>query len=195
LHDDTIQDLIVLSQRIQMARMTAKPDDVALLARLDDMHAGVLKMIDDVRRFSRALRPIYLEEAGLASGLERLALESNELAKKQQRSCEVAFALSGNIPRLPPDVEMTLFRIAQEGITNALKHAGASRIQVNLVQQPDAIDLKVSDDGKGFDPSTVKPGFGLTGIRERAALIHATVSLVSAPAKGTILMVHLPATA
>ena len=87
------------------------------------MHAGVLKMIDDVRRFSRALRPIYLEEAGLASGLERLALESNELAKKQQRSCEVAFALSGNIPRLPPDVEMTLFRIAQEGITNALKHA------------------------------------------------------------------------
>jgi two-component system sensor histidine kinase UhpB len=192
LHDDTIQDLIVLSQRIQMVRMTAQPDDAALLARLDDMHAGVLKMIDDVRRFSRALRPIYLEEAGLASGLERLTVESSELAKKQQLACKVTFEMHGDIPRLPPDVEMTLFRIAQEGITNALKHARATHIQVSLLQLSEIIELAVRDDGIGFDSTLIKPGFGITGIRERAALTHATLSLISAPGQGTSLIVRLP---
>jgi signal transduction histidine kinase len=192
LHDDTIQNLIVLDQRVQMARMTVKAEDTAMLTRLDDMHSGVLKMIDEVRRFSRALRPIYLEEAGLASGLERLAQESSELTRKQDLRCDVVFETVGDIPRFEPEVELTLFRIAQEAINNALKHAGATRICVSLSPQPGAVELAVRDDGRGFDATRVKPGFGLTGIHERAALIHATVSLTSAPGQGTTLIVRRP---
>jgi two-component system sensor histidine kinase UhpB len=192
LHDDTIQNLIVLAQRIQMARMSAKPDDAAMRGRLDDMHAGVLAMIDDVRRISRALRPIYLEEAGLASGLERLAQEANALTQKQERSCRVTFEASGSIPRLHPDMEMTFFRIAQEGINNALKHADPSEIKVRLSSTSDAIELSIHDDGCGFDPAHVVPGFGLTGIHERAMLIHATMTMTSAPSQGTSLVVRLP---
>jgi two-component system sensor histidine kinase UhpB len=193
LHDDTIQNLIVLAQRIQMARMSAKPDDATMRARLDDMHTGVLAMIDDVRRISRALRPIYLEEAGLASGLERLAQEANALTQKQERNCRVTFETSGSIPRLHPDVEMTFFRIAQEGINNALKHADPSQIKVRLSSTSDAIELSIHDDGCGFDPAHVVPGFGLTGIRERAMLIHATMTMSSAPSQGTSLVVRLSA--
>jgi two-component system sensor histidine kinase UhpB len=192
LHDDTIQNLIVLGQRIQLARMAVPPGEAAMLARLDDMHASVLRMIDDVRRLSRALRPIYLEEAGLASGLERLVAESNEVARKQGLTLTVRLDAQGEMPRLQPDVEMTLFRIAQEGITNALKHAHAAHVNVRLSHQAGgATELGIQDDGRGFDPSTSNPGFGLTGVRERAALIGASVALTSTPGHGTSLVVRL----
>jgi two-component system sensor histidine kinase UhpB len=193
LHDDTIQNLIVLAQRIQLARIAVRPDEAVMLARLDDMHEGVLRMIDDVRRLSGALRPIYLEEAGLTSGLERLVAESNEAARTRDLTTMVHLDIQGEIPRLQPDVEMTLFRIAQEGITNALKHAHAAHIQVHLSHHAGGvIKLGIHDDGRGFDLSTSKPGFGLTGIRERAALIGASVALTSTPGHGTSLVVHLP---
>jgi two-component system sensor histidine kinase UhpB len=192
LHDDTIQNLIVLGQRVQLARMTLKGDDAAMRARLDDMHASILQMIDEVRRFSRALRPIYLEEAGLASGLERLAQESTELARKQGLQCEVIFEAAGDIPRFEPDVELTLFRITQEAINNALKHAHATRVSVNLTGRPAGLALAIQDNGRGFDTTRTKPGFGLTGIYERAALIGAKVTLTSRPGQGAALVVNLP---
>lgn len=193
LHDDTIQNLIVLAQRIQLARMAVLPGEAAMLARLDDMHQGVMRMIDDVRRLSRALRPIYLEEAGLASGLERLVAESNEVARKRDLTTTVRLDIQGEIPRLQPDVEMTLFRIAQEGITNALKHAHSAHVDVRLSHQAGGLtELGIHDDGRGFDPSTSKPGFGLTGIRERAALIGASVALTSTPGHGTSLVLRVP---
>jgi two-component system sensor histidine kinase UhpB len=195
LHDDTIQNLIVLGQRVQLARMTVKTEDAAMLARLDDMHASTLQMIDEVRRFSRALRPIYLEEAGLAGGLERLTQEAAELSRKQDLSCEVVFEAAGDIPRFEPDVELTLFRIAQEAINNALKHAQPTRVQLSLKQQPAGIELAIRDNGRGFDAARTKLGFGLTGIHERAALIGAQVTLTSRPAQGTSLIVHLPGAA
>jgi two-component system sensor histidine kinase UhpB len=195
LHDETIQNLIVLGQRVQLARMTVKAEDAAMLVRLDDMHASTLQMIDEVRRFSRALRPIYLEEAGLPSGLERLALESSELARKQGMSCDVVFEMVGDIPRLQPDVELTLFRIAQEAINNAFKHAHPTRVQVCLEQQLANLELAIRDNGRGFDTTRTKLGFGLTGIHERATLIGARVTLTSRPAQGTSLIVHLPGAA
>jgi signal transduction histidine kinase len=107
----------------------------------------------------------------------------------------VVFEAAGDIPRFEPDVELTLFRIAQEAINNALKHAQPTRVQLSLKQQPAGIELAIRDNGRGFDAAHTKLGFGLTGIHERAALIGAQVTLTSRPTQGTSLIVHLPCAA
>ena len=232
LHDDTIQNLIVLSQRVQSMRLAADRGTAPGAARLSELRADVLQMIEDVRRFSRALRPIYLEEAGLPAAIERLVSEVNESAHGAARSAmsdvgtgraaeadmspakaSVTFQSIGDIPRLKADVELALFRITQEALSNALRHASASRIAISLVGLPeDEMRLRIQDDGQGFagtpslgatpastTPSGAMPtgampsgGFGLMGIRERADLIGATVSLTTTPGQGTRLDVTYP---
>jgi two-component system sensor histidine kinase UhpB len=202
LHDDTIQSLIVLSQRIQTLRLSTR-DTPGLAAKLDELRAGVLQMIDDVRRFSRALRPIYLEDAGLVTALERLAQEANGSAQQDNApSSAVAFHTNGLVVRLKPEVELALFRITQEALANALRHARATDISVNLDRLPNGgVRLCVRDNGQGFALDTGKAdghalsadmaagGFGLKGIRERALLIGAQVDLATEVGQGTQLVV------
>jgi signal transduction histidine kinase len=102
----------------------------------------------------------------------------------------------GNAYPLASEIETTLFRIAQEGLTNAIKHAQADHICVTL-EYADRVSLTVSDDGKGFDPasvmtpSSIRTSWGLIGIQERSTLINATLSLDSAPGEGTTFTVSL----
>lgn len=192
LHDDTIQNLIVLSQRIQLAKLAPSGDAGQIKGRLGEMHAHVLQMIEDVRRFSRALHPIYLEAAGLVSALERLVAESDKIAQQQTPACKVTFVSAGHIPRLSPAEELTCFRIAQEGINNALKHARATEIAVQLRQlNSDTIELMIDDNGLGFAQDQITHGWGLTGIRERAASIGAKVTIASAERMGVHIRVSV----
>jgi signal transduction histidine kinase len=192
LHDDTIQNLIVLSQRVQSMRLAADRGAPPGAARLSELRADILRMIEEVRRFSRALRPIYLEEAGLSAAIDRLACEIDASARA---GAAVTFRSTGNIPRLKADVELALYRIAQEALSNALRHAGASRIAISLDgADADVVRLRIEDDGQGFAGQDTEPpgaasssGFGLMGIRERAELIGAAVDLVTAPGQGTRL--------
>jgi two-component system sensor histidine kinase UhpB len=190
LHDDTIQSLIVLSQRVQSMRLAFERGGPPDAARLAELRADILHMIEDVRRFSRALRPLYLEEAGLPAAIERLACEAAESARE---GAAVTFKATGDIPRLKADVELALYRIAQEALTNAMRHAGATRIAIGLDgSDPDSVRLRIEDDGRGFvQPASgsAAGGFGLLGIRERAEMIGATVDLDTAPGRGTRLAV------
>jgi len=192
LHDDTIQNLVALAQRAQLLKAML-PAEAPAQARLGELRDHAQRMIDDVRRISRGLRPIYLEEAGLMSALERLALETDELSAQRSPPVRVSFECAGDITRQEPEVELALFRVAQEAIANALRHADARRVQVELSGTPEALTLTVADDGRGFDVSQPgnPDGLGIFSIRERANAIGATVEVSSAPGAGARVRVAL----
>lgn len=194
LHDDTVQSLVALKQQSHRIRrlVTRDPGEPgqteAALAELQDM---ITKTMNDVRRFSHALRPVYLEEAGLAAALEMLAREA-----KTPEGVQVRFETIGDTRRLPAEIELALYRIAQEALTNAIKHAQARQILVQM-DFNDGVLLRVKDDGAGFvQPERVSDlvaagHYGLMGIQERAQLIGAKLSIRSQPETGTGIEVRL----
>ena len=203
LHDDTLQNLIFLSQRAQTLRITSERDNPLLAAKIETLRQMALQMVENLRRFSRALRPLYLEDAGLVAALERLANETTEAAPTEgSAAIRVTFDCDGDVPRLAPDTELALFRIAQESMNNALRHGRATRIEVQLEALPEgAIALEIRDNGQGFAPApsggganTPAGGFGLVSIRERAMMIGAHVQILASPGKGTRIIITLPAT-
>ena len=194
LHDDTIQSLIALSQRIQSTRVAMQRGKAVDVTKLDELRSDVLRMIEDVRRFSQALRPIYLEEAGLVAALERLVCEAHERGAQQNPPYHVSFVCIGDIARMKPETELTLFRIAQEALNNAIKHAHASRIELEIQMHHNhnrGVELILKDNGHGFDLGRVSSGMGILGIRERVASIGATHQLDSQIGIGTVLCVRL----
>ncbi len=193
LHDGTIQNLVALTQRIQLLKAEL-PVASTPPGRLNGLLAQVQNMIEDVRRISRGLRPIYLEELGLMSALERLACEADELSAQRTPPLRVAFECSGDIPRLGADVELALFRIAQEALNNALRHADARHVNIDLSALPGALSLTVTDDGHGFDVSRMHnpDGLGLFGMRERASSVGAQLEIASTPGRGACINVKVP---
>ena len=142
LHDETIQTLTALDHKLQKLQRTLEREPEPIRQSLDDLHNMVAGATAEVRRFSRALRPLYLEDLGLAPALELLANESG-----------VGFTLVGTPRRVKPDLELALYRIAQESLSNARRHAQATQVEVTLVFAPNQVRLTVSDDGVGFDPA------------------------------------------
>jgi signal transduction histidine kinase len=122
----------------------------------------------------------------------------SRLGQQLTEGGHVTFELTvdGTPRTLPTDVENNLLRIGQEAITNAVRHAGASRISLSLAYLPNEVRLVVSDDGHGFGPSVVRPniqgGFGLAGIRERAEAMHASLTINPESAGGTRLELCVP---
>jgi signal transduction histidine kinase len=191
LHDDTIQELIALKQRMQLAEKAAKdPGAVQLLGDLQQLAEGT---IQNVRRLTRALRPIYLEDLGLVTALEMLAHETS-----QPGGLRVDFERSGPERRLPQEAELALFRIAQQALSNVVRHAQARQASLQIAFDDREINLMVSDDGVGFEQPRTPTDFashghfGLLGMRERADLIGAALDVRSHPGSGTRLAVRLP---
>ncbi|RME48789.1 MAG: HAMP domain-containing protein [Chloroflexi bacterium] len=193
LHDDTVQDLIALGHRIEMARRALEYDPQAAAERLDELRALVGETITDVRRFTRALRPIYLEDLGLLPALEMLVQDVGEKA-----GIAGQFQVSGSSRRLPEELELTIFRIAQEALTNVVQHAQATQVEVKLHFAGHEVVLTIADDGVGFDVPERPEGlarrghFGLLGMQERAALVGGRLVLESEAGRGTRVTAHLP---
>ncbi len=194
LHDDTLQSLIALKQRIQLARMTLSKD--ASPKAIVELEALTEQTIENLRRTTRALRPIYLEDLGLLVALEMLAGETG-----QNAHLRVDFHHTGTERRLPADVELALYRMAQESLNNMVRHAQATYASVQIDFEPQSITLQITDNGTGFvvpkSPAAFVPGghFGLIGLYERAQLIGAQLEITSTLGKGTLLNVYLPAIA
>ena len=193
LHDDTIQELIALKQRVQLAEKAVNdPNAAKLLADLQQLAEGT---IENVRRLTRALRPIYLEDLGLVTALEMLVRET-----AQPDVLAVDFERVGQERRLPREAELALYRIAQQALNNVVRHAQARRASLQILFSEREIKLEVSDDGLGFElprtPTDFAAGghFGLIGMRERADLIGARLEVQSQPGRGTRLQVRLPVT-
>jgi two-component system sensor histidine kinase UhpB len=190
LHDDTIQSLIALKQRVQLAQMN--PTNGSTTQSFTELEELTEKTIDNLRRVTRALRPIYLEDLGLLAALEMLTREVSQIA-----GIQVKFSASGVEQRLSPKVELALYRIAQEALSNMARHAEASRASVNLTFNPETVLLEVEDNGRGFavpkSPAefTPKGHYGLLGLFERAELIDAELRIESAVGQGTRVTVRL----
>jgi signal transduction histidine kinase len=191
LHDDTIQSLIALNQRIQLAQLAL--DNHPAAAKLEEVQQLTAQTIEDVRRFVRALRPIYLEDLGLKPALEMLVHDTGRAL-----DIPVRFAGSGQERRLAAEEELAFYRIAQEALSNITRHAGAGRATVRLDFAPDGVQLLVEDDGRGFSlpdslaAMTTQGHFGLLGMYERAELIGAHLDIESRPGNGCRLLVTLP---
>lgn len=191
LHDDTIQALIALKQRAQLTRL-ALPKDVPL-QNLTELETLTEQTIDNLRRTIRALRPIYLEDLGLVAALGMLANETG-----QHPNLRVEFQQAGIERRLAPEVELALYRMAQEALHNTARHARASLAVLKIEFSAQAVNIRVDDNGVGFDvpksPSEFAPSghFGLVGLYERAQLIGAGFVIVSSPGAGTHLSIDLP---
>jgi signal transduction histidine kinase len=193
LHDELGQTLTALKLRLQLgARLEA-----ALAAALANGEALALidQLIGRVRKMSGDLRPTLLDEVGLLPALRAYVDAQASLSG-------VAIALGAHEepegPRLPPALEIACFRIIQESLTNALRHADPRRIEVRVAREPDRISLSVRDDGKGFDSAPTLEAaalgghLGVVGMRERVRAHGGTFALSSRVGGGTTIWVTLP---
>jgi signal transduction histidine kinase len=190
LHDDTIQALIALKQRAQLAHLTVRDGPEA--KSLEELETLTEQAIENLRRLIRALRPIYLEDLGLVAALEMLAHEIG-----QANNLAVDFKLTGTERRLKPAVELALYRLAQEALSNVVHHAQASLVALNINYSNQSVCLEVSDNGVGFavpkSPAEFASNghYGLLGMQERAELIGATLNIHSGPERGTKMTVDM----
>jgi prepilin-type processing-associated H-X9-DG protein len=146
-----------------------------------------------VRRFSRDLRPSILDDLGLVPTLESLAVDLAE-----EDGIEANLSVLGTSKRLSPEVELTLFRIAQEALNNARRHARASHVEVTVAFADGSVEMSIRDDGQGFT-TPARSGdlahsgkLGLIGMNERARLLGGTLTVWSQPGRGTRAVVSVP---
>jgi signal transduction histidine kinase len=152
----------------------------------------IRKLIDEVRQLAWDVRPSILDDYGLDSALARYV---QEIAKRSGIDMDYQCVFPPNSTRLAARVEATLYRIAQEAITNIIRHAHATEASIILMNHDHEASLIIEDNGQGFDLASVESGappLGLIGMRERAALVGGEIALDSNPGKGTILRVKIP---
>jgi two-component system sensor histidine kinase UhpB len=154
---------------------------------LDQARQAVRRALDEVRRISSELRPEMLEHLGLVSALTEL---STSFARVSGVRVDRDFPAS--LPKLAPEVELAVYRIAQESLTNVARHAQARKVAIALEPGHDSVVLRVSDDGRGFAGAPVEHG-GLRSMRERALLVGGALAIKEAPAGGVEVRVEVPA--
>ena len=176
LHDALGQELTVLGLAVRRLPAGAARDEAA--AQAD-------RCLDAVRDLSRLLRPPVLDDLGLEAALQWLARRTREGAGLPVRTELAVGALDD------PRAESLLFRVAQEAVTNAVRHAGANKAELSLRRAGDRVELTVRDDGRGFDPETLEPGIGIAGMRDRCALLGGELAVDSAPGRGTTVRASL----
>jgi len=192
LHDDTVQNLVAMVQRVQAARRKIGQDPGIVEGQLVELQALLETTMDGLRRFSRALRPIYLAEAGLVAALEALARDTS------QNGLVTAFEVRGDPWRLAPETELALYRIVQESLNNVTKHSGAARASISVEFAGPEVVIRVEDDGSGFGvPERVSElaeagHYGLMGMQERAQLAGARLTVQSGVGHGTAIQVTYP---
>lgn len=192
LHDRIGQDLSAINLSIDLMRMQSSGNaQQGQQSRLDDMQRLVRSSIDSTRDIMADLHPAGLEDSGLA-----LALQYHAEHIAQRLHIPVAVNNGWHDARPAPAVELALFRIAQEAISNIAKHAGATNIRIDLEEDTAAnrLALRISDDGRGFDTGAARPrNHGLRTMRERAQAVGAVLRVDSTPGKGTRISIELPA--
>ncbi len=188
LHDDTAQ--ILFAQLLRLTGMKASPyEQVRLTA--EQLEETTVEAIEGVRRLALELRPPSLDDLGLREALDGLAQRFGE-----QLGFPVEFVATGERGRLPAEVELVLYRVAQEALTNVAKHAMARSVSMFLERHTDGVTIRVRDDGRGFalngQPRPDGKGLGLFGMEERLALVGGSLSITSLTPGGTEVRGDVP---
>jgi signal transduction histidine kinase len=192
LHDDTLQSLIALNQQRQRVEQHIEREPVKAKEHLGQLSTILDELMSSLRRLIRDMRPTYIEDLGLVPALEMLGSQAGQMTP-----VEVTFKTTSVPRRLPLNHELSLYRIAQEAVTNAIRYAAAKGIQISLNFDPDIL-LTIADDGTGFvlpdRPSNFAQAghYGLMGMVERAEQMGALFRIDSALGKGTTIEVRLP---
>ena len=202
LHDDTAQALIALSRGLEALSSHINPDIAPADARfISDLTDLTRRTLESVRRACQDLRPSILDDLGLSAALDSLA------SSMEMRGLPCTFAERGGPQTYPTEVEVAAYRIAQEALSNVVRHAHATRAHIELIHRSDGLRLVVTDDGAGFEARDAREniarlragqetgsGLGMLGMRERALLIGAHLSVESAPGSGTRITLDAPVT-
>lgn len=191
LHDGPAQLLAHVSYRIELCLRLLQQDAARVAAELAALQADVRRGLHEVRAIIFDLRPMALDDLGLVP-----ALRSLTAAVAERAGIPVGLTVRGDERRLPPAVEIAAYRLVQEALHNACKHAAATRVEVTVSIGPQDVEVSVSDDGRGFDVEAVlaEPGdgFGLVAMRERVQLLRGSLSVQSEPGRGTLVRAVLP---
>ncbi len=192
LHDETGQSLTALVTGLGALEAIVVSDPHLAEARLKDLLIVGLQAMEGIDRLIADLRPTLLDDLGLVAAL-RWLVEAN-----RDRLPQVDLKLSLGRTRLPPHLEVELFRIAQESVKNIIRHANAKRVAISLRGEPNRVVLVVEDDGAGFDPQAAmdplspRPAWGLLGMKERAEGLGGFMVIDSRPGAGTRITVDVP---
>lgn len=193
LHDDTVQSLILLCRKLDAIGQDHMSPSDPQVKQLRESRSYAESIAHSVRGFIHGLRPPVLDDLGLIPAIRRLV---TDLSSRSPIAGE--WTVAGRSRRLPPDMELTLFRIAQEALSNVERHSGASQVEVALSFARKRTRLTVTDDGVGFSvPESLNQlaadnMLGLMGMRERARAFGGELSIESAPSRGTKVVVELP---
>jgi two-component system, NarL family, sensor histidine kinase DevS len=192
LHDETLQELGALKVLLDSAR---RQPDVGRIHESMELALGQIEIsIRNLQALITELRPAALDQIGLAPALDAL-LKRVGATSGIDIEADIATTLQeGSSPtRLDPEVEGTLYRLVQESLTNAVKHASAGKVTVLLEEAGSHVVVTVADDGVGFDPGAATEGFGLIGMQERVALVSGELTVESTPGVGTTVRARVPA--
>ena len=184
LHDEVGQSMTAVLLQLKGLRANATPEQ---LQKLDAAQEVVKTSLDDVRRLARELRPELLEHLGLASALA-------ELTDGFERRTQVTVRrnLRPDVPPLDPSVELVVYRVAQESLTNIARHADATEVEISLDHGNNSVVLRIVDNGHGL-PGGQPEGGGLRGIRERALIVGGAVAIKPGPDGGVEVRLEVPA--
>ena len=188
LHDSAAQTLAALV--LQLTAAARDSQDAELAERLALIRKIAGDVLDEIRAISRSMHPRVLDDLGLPAALEHLARQAAERT-------DVPIEVESDLPamEIPPTLAATLYRVAQEAITNAVRHSGARHVRVQLGGDPSRLRLSVEDDGSGFDVARAekeRPGMGLFSMRERVALVDGSLHIDAARGRGTRIVASVP---
>ena len=197
LHDQIGQTVTGLSLGLKaLEQGLAKGDAEAATAQVRWLEQLAAQIGRDIHRTASDLRPTAIDDLGIFRAIEAYVAEWQE-----RYGVRVDIQTFGRDHPLPPDVAAVLYRLVQEGLNNVLKHASASKVSIVLEKKAEGLALVLEDDGVGFDPESVgrsalgpgqASGLGLSGMKERVALLGGTIAVELAPGKGSTIFVQIP---
>jgi two-component system sensor histidine kinase UhpB len=183
LHDEVNQSLTGLLLRLEAVRAAAPPE---LEPELAETRTLANQAMRELLSLARQLRPTALDDLGLAAAV------AGQVEQLQRSGLTAELSAEGDFSDLDDDVQLVVYRVAQESLTNAARHSEAGRIAVTLRRSGDAVELEVADDGRGFAFEQSERGLGIGGMRERALLIGAELTIESRPGHGTTVRLSVP---
>lgn len=188
LHDDTAQVLTAQLLRLKTMEATDTRLDPDSLGQLIEMTAGAL---EDIRHMAHELRPPSIDDLGLHASVESLTAQFRE-----RFGIPITYRTEGSKRRFPSGIEIAMYRIVQEALTNVAKHANADSVIVEIGNDDQFVWARVTDHGIGFDPLSVDrsdgSGLGLFGMQERTTLFSGKLKIDAAPGRGTTVSVRIP---
>ena len=182
LHDEVNQSLTGLLLRLEAVREAAPPE---LEAELAETRSLANQAMRELLSLARQLRPTALDDLGLAAAI------AGQVEQLRRPGLEAELATEGDFSDLDDDVQLVVYRVAQEALTNAGRHSEAQRITVSLSRAGQGVELQVSDNGRGFAFEQSERGLGIGGMRERALLVGAELTIESRPDEGTTVKLSL----